>query len=156
MKKLKDEVIQFFHNQGCVIVSTLDESGNIHNSCKGIIKINHNGKIYLLDLYQGTTYKNLRRDPRISITAIDEHRFNGYCLQGKAHIIGIDELSTPIISMWEEKITSRVTGRIIKNLQGQKGHPKHPEAMLPKPEYLIAMEVENCIDLTPHHLREED
>ena len=38
-------------------------------------------------------------------------------------------------------------------MKGEKGHPEHPEALLPKPEYLIAMQVEDIIDLRPHHLR---
>jgi uncharacterized pyridoxamine 5'-phosphate oxidase family protein len=155
MRKLKDEVVHFFQSQGCVIVSTLSGSGHIHNSCKGIIKINYNGKIYLLDLYQGVTYRNLKRAPAISITAVDEHRFRGYCLQGKATIVNADELPPAVHTMWEDKIAGRLTGRIIKNVQGQKGHSSHPEALLPQPEYLIVMEVENCVDLTPRHLKEE-
>jgi len=155
MRKLKDEVVQFFQSQGCVIVSTIDENGSIHSSCKGIIKIAHNGKIYLLDLYQGASYRNLQRNPVISVTAVDEHGFKGYCLQGKASLVKVNELTSAVHSMWEAKIASRLTGRIIKNIQGQKGHPSHPEALLPQPEYLIVMQVENCIDLTPHHLKEE-
>lgn len=32
--------------------------------------------------------------------------------------------------------------------------PQHPEALLPKPEYMIVMEVEEIIDLTPKHLKQ--
>lgn len=154
MKKLKDEIIQFFHKQNLVIVSTISPDGSLHNSCKGIIKINQNGKIYLLDLYKGQTFSNLERNPRISITAVDEHKFKGYCLTGKARIIGGQKVPSGIISSWEDRIISRITQRVIKNLGGQQGHPRHPEALLPRPEYLVVMEVENIIDLTPHHLKQ--
>ena len=154
MKRLNDDIIQFFHNQGCVIVSTIDQDGFPHSACKGIVKINHDGRIYLLDLYLAKTYENLKRNPRISITAIDEHKFIGYCLKGKAEIIPDGKLKSDIIKSWENRITSRLTRRLLKNIREEKGHPRHPEILLPKPEYMIVMEVEEIIDLTPHHLRQ--
>jgi len=153
MKKLNDELINFFQGQGCVIVSTIDKNGFVHSACKGIIKINHNGKIYLLDLYKGRTFENLKQNPRISITAIDEHKFIGYCLKGRAQMVTEAKLHSDIIKAWEDRITNRLTRRLLKNIREEKGHPRHPEILLPQPEYLIAMEVEGVVDLTPHHLK---
>lgn len=153
MRRLTDEVIQFLHNQGCVIVSTIDRFGMPHNACKGVVEIKHDGEIYLLDLYKGRTYANLKGNPKISITAVDEHSFKGYCLKGKARLIPKEELKGQIIRAWEDKLTSRITRRVLKNIHEEKGHPHHPEVLLPKPEYLILMRVERIVDLTPHHLK---
>ena len=155
MQRINDEIIDFFQSQSFVIVSTIDKKGNPHSSCKGIVRINKNGSIYLFDLYQGKTFDNLKRNPRISITAVDEHKFNGYCLKGKAKIINTDRLSPQTIKTWDEKITGRISRRIIKNIHGQKGHPRHPEAHLPRPQYLIVIKVEEVVDLTPYQLRKE-
>lgn len=152
MNKLADDIVNFFNNQGFVIVSTVDANGNIHNSCKGIVHIA--GDVYLLDLYQGKTFKNLKINPHISITAVDEHKFKGFCLQGKARIIAKEKLPQRIVKSWENKISSRLTHRLLKNIHGEKGHPRHPEMLLPKPSYLISMEVNNIIDLTPHHIKQ--
>jgi len=154
-KKLKDEILHFFHNQGYVIVSTLSKGGSVHNSCKGIIEINQDGKIYLLDLYKGRTHANLSHNPNISITAIDEHKFKGYCLIGKSRIAEFDEFKPSLIKAWEDRITSRITQRVLKNIAGEKGHPRHPESLFPRPKYMIVMEVKEIVDLTPHHLKEE-
>ena len=156
MKTLTDEITQFFRDQGFAIVSTIDRDGIPHNSCKGIVKINQGGLVYLLDLYREKTYENLKNNPHISITAVDEHRFSGYCLKGKAKIIAGDKLKPQIIRAWEKRLTSRITHRIIKNVQGQEGHPRHPESLLPKPEYLIVIQVEEIVDLTPRHLKQRD
>jgi len=153
MKRLRDDVIQFFHSQGCVIVSTIDKNGFPHSACKGIVKINRNGRVYLLDLYRARTYENLKQNSQISITAIDEHKFMGYCLKGKAEMLPEGKLGSHIIKAWETRITSRLTSRLLKNIREEKGHPRHPEILLPKPEYMIAMEVEEVVDLTPHHLK---
>jgi len=153
MKRLSAEIMQFFHNQGCVIVSTIDKSGFVHSACKGIVEISPKGRIYLLDLYKQKTYENLKHNPHVSITAIDEHKFTGYCLKGKAKMRPAEELHSQIVKAWEDRIAGRITRRLLKNIREEKGHPRHPEALLPKPEYLIVMEVEEAIDLTPHHLK---
>lgn len=155
MKRLNTEIMQFLHNQSFVIVSTIDKDGSPHNACKGIVKIDRIGRVYLLDLYRQKTYENLRRDRRISITAVDEHKFKGYCLKGKAKTLPETNLRSHIIKTWEDRITSRLTQRVLKNMREEKGHPRHPEALLPKPEYLIVMDVQEIVDLTPHHLKPE-
>lgn len=146
---MKSDIIRFFHKQHFVIVTTIDKRGSLHSSCKGIVKINRNGELHLLDLYRGRTFKNLKDNPNINITAVDEHKFEGYSLKGKAKIIKIDEIKSPVLKAWEEKIASRITHRIIKNIRGEIGHPKHPEALLPKPKYLIAVKVKEITNLTP-------
>lgn len=153
MKKIPDEIKIFLENQGFVIVSTIDSDGSLHNSCKGIININQAGKIYLMDVYLKKTYQNLKANPRMSITAVDEHKFKGYCLKGKGNLLERAELSPQIIKAWENKLATRITQRLLKNIREGKGHPRHPEALLPKPEYVIVMQVDDIIDLTPHHLK---
>lgn len=153
MYKLSDKIIDFFQRQGFVVISTVDNYGSIHNSCKGIVKIDKSGKIYLLDLYSGRTFTNLKRNSHISITAVDEHNFSGYCLKGKGKIVETQQLGSSIIKAWEEKITSRISRRIIRNLHGEQGHPRHPEASLPRPQYMILMEVDEVVDLTPGHIK---
>lgn len=153
MKGLSNDIVQFFRNQGCVIVSTVDRNGFPHSSCKGIIKISRNGRVYLLDLYRTKTYENLKQNSRISITAINEHGFIGYCLKGKAEMLPQRKLGSYIIKAWENRISGRLTQRLLKNIREEKGHPRHPEILLPKPEYMIVLEVEDIVDLTPHHLK---
>ena len=155
MKKLNNDIIHFFHKQGCVIVSTVNQAGAVHNACKGLVEITSDGKAYLLDLYHGNTYAHLRTNPNISITAIDEHQFKGYCLQGKARVASVTEVELHLIKSWEEKMTGRITQRMLKNISGEKSRLRHPEARLPKPKYLIAIDIENVIDLTPLHLKQE-
>lgn len=154
MKILNDDIIYFFKKQGYTIVSTFSADGTIHNACKDIVKIGEDGKIYLLDLYMGKTYRNLKENPTLSITSADEHTFTGYCLKGKAKIIPREELHPDILKAWDQTIVSRVTSRLLRNIRGEKGHPAHPEALLPKPKYMIMVEVEEVIDLTPRHLKQ--
>jgi hypothetical protein len=114
--------------------------------------MSRNGEVHLLDLYKGGTFRNLQKNPAISITSVDEHRFKGYCLKGIGRIVALDGVKPNILRAWERRLSCRITHRIIKSVQGQKGHPRQPEANLPKPQYLIAMEVLEIVDLTPGHI----
>ena len=148
------DIVEFFHNQRFTIISSIDKEGYPHNACKGIVEIDKDGKVYLLDLYLAKTYENLKNNNRVSITAVDEHKFIGYCLKGKAKIIPRDKVDERILKLWENKINSRISHRLLKNLQGEKGHSAHPEALLPRPAYLIVVDVEEVIDLIPGHIRQ--
>ena len=154
MKKLPAEVVHFFHKQGFIIVSTVDSANTPHNSCKGIVEIDPKGRIYLLDLYRGMTLTNLRDNPNIGITAVDEHKFIGYCLKGKAKIADKKELNHRLVEAWEKRIANRITHRLLKNIhdENDKGHRRHPESLLPSPEYMIAVEIEEIVSLIPSHI----
>ena len=155
MNPLSEDIIQFFQKQGCVIVSSIDSKGFPHSACKGIVKINQSGSIYLLDAYRGQTLQNLKNNPSVNVTAFDEHKFIGYCLKGKAELIDQDRLSPQIKKAWEARLAGRITQRLIKNIREQKGHSRHPEALLPRPEYMIVVDVGEVVDLTPHNLKGE-
>ena len=153
MKRLNDEIINFFRAQGFVIVTSVDPDGTPHAACKGIVRISRDGRVYLLDLYLKRTFANLQSRPAISITAVDEHHFAGYCLKGRATIVPIKQLRPQIAKTWDQKITERITNRILKNLRAEPGHASHPEAQLPRPEYLIVVDVNDIVDLSPAHLK---
>lgn len=153
MREIPAEVLRFFQSQGFVIVTTIGQDMIPHSSCKGIVKISPQGKIHLLDLYHGRTYRNLENNPGVSITAVDEHRFTGYCLKGTAKIVQNKQIASRITAVWEKMITARITQRIIRNIHEQKGHPSHPEVSLPKPKYMIVMDVKEITDLAPQHIK---
>ena len=101
--KIEKEIVSFFNAQGFVITSTLDSNGAIHVSCKGIVDIKENGVCYILDLYHGRTHRNLKTNPVLSITAVDEHNYKGWALKGRAEIIAADKLKGGILKKWEKK-----------------------------------------------------
>jgi len=151
--EIPSAIVNFFSRQNFVIVSTLDAGQKIHCSAKGIAGVEPEGKIYLIDLYFARTFENLRRDPTVSLTAVDEHIFTGYTLKGKAEIVEREKIADHIVKRWEEKVVQRVSTRVIKNIQTDKQGKHHPEARFPHPKYLIVARVEEIIDLTPAHLK---
>ena len=152
MVKLKEEIISFLNEQGSVILTSIDKDGFPHSACKGIVKITKS-QIYILDVYQGKTLENLKHNPLASITAFNEHHFIGYCLKGKAHLIPKERLDLDIVKLWDDKITSRATQRLVKNIREEKTTSLHPEVALPNPKYMIMIDIQEVVDLTPQHLK---
>lgn len=161
MKKIPEPVIDFLRTQSFVVIASLDKNGFPHTSCKDIVKIDPEGQVYLVDVYHGLTAENIRRNPQVSISAVDEHKFIGYCLKGKALLMP-EDISAEIIKTWEDKITSRLAKRLLRNLSSDKllgnlsedkGHRHHPEASLPAPKHIILIEVEEIVDLAPFNLK---
>ena len=151
--KLSGEVVKFLERQNYVMVTTLDKKGFPHVSCKGTLKVLPSGKIYLIDLYKRKTHENLQRDGSFSLAAVDEHRFMGFCVKGTGRIIKGKALTPNLLAAWEGKINSRLRQRVIRHLKQEREKSGHPELFLPSPEYVIVMEAQEMVDLTPGHVR---
>jgi uncharacterized pyridoxamine 5'-phosphate oxidase family protein len=149
MKELDDNIIHFLEKQGFVIVSTLDKDGGIHCSAKGIVGVEKRGIVLLLDLYKAQTLKNLKNNPVITLTAVDEHFFIGYALKGKAVIVEKEAIESAIMRKWEERVIRRISKRSIKHIKDEIKSYAHPEANFPLPQYLIKMEVKKIVNLAP-------
>jgi general stress protein 26 len=154
MKDLSQGIVNFLERQGYVIVSSIDSGGAIHCSAKGIGAIEKTGKVYLIDLYLARTFENLKRNPAVSITAVDEHQFIGYTLKGTAKIVARKDIEALLLSQWDDKVTRRISRRLIKNVKEDRKSLHHPESRFPHPQYLIEMDVAEIVDLAPPHLKE--
>ena len=144
------EIKNFFHKQSFVMVATANSKGKPNISAKGIVKIENSGYVYLLDLYDGRTHKNLKENSKIAISAIDEHKFTGWQLKGRAErIIYEGNEFEKMLPLWERQVIGRVSKNIIRSIQKGITRSGRSEAELPKPKYLIKMKVNEIIDLAP-------
>jgi len=146
-------VKNFLERQGFVIIATLDRSGSIHCSAKGIGCIEESGEIYIIDLYKGRTFQNLVDNSTVSIVAVDEYSFAGYTLKGEASIVDKKEMNKECLKQWDENVVKRISRRILRNLQQDKVSGSHPEARFPAPEYIIKIKIKEIVDLTPASLK---
>ena len=120
MKNIPEKIVKFFNEQGFVIVSTLDFKNTIHSSAKGIVGISKKGRVCVVDIYMGQTRENIKNNPVMTITAIDEGRFIGYALKGNALIINKEDIKDHVNTNWEKKVTDRILKRVVRNVKKQK------------------------------------
>jgi len=146
MMAIDETVADFLLKQNVVIVATADKKGVINQSVKGIACLDPQGILYIVDLYNGKTKKNLKENLNITISAVDEELFKGWQLKGTAKEYE-DKESQAILEHWDKKITERIADRIIRNIQKARRAAKYSERHLPKPKYIIEMEVNEIVDL---------
>jgi len=145
------EVKSFLEKQHFVIMSSVNSKSVIHTSAKGVIEVNAEGKIFILDLYKGQTYRNIKNNSNVTLTAIDEHRFKGYSMEGTARIVKEDSVPKNKLEAWHDKVAKRIARRVIRHVKEEKsGHEGVPEARFPFPKYLIEISVNGIVDLAPH------
>ena len=154
MTEISSEVIHFFNKEHFVIIATLDKSGTIHTSAKGILEIGDRGKIFILDLYKGRTYQNIKNNPNVNLTLVDERRFMGYSIKGKARIVREGLISKKRLELWHDKLAKRIARRVIRHVKSPgTGSEGIPEAGFPMPKYLIEVSADKVISLTPGRLK---
>ncbi len=152
MKEIAKEIAGFFKKQQYVIITTLDEKGFPHSSCKGLVKI-EDDRVFLLDLYKQRTYRNLKKNRKINVTAVDAESFIGYCLKGTARIVKIEAAHKELLNRWEENVVKRVSHRVISHLHGERSSVYHPESLMPHPQYIIVMTIKEIVDLVPGFIK---
>ena len=152
--ELSKDIVNFVEKQSVAVAATFSSQGRIHCSIKEVIAAKEEGKVFLMDLYQNRTFNNLEKDPRISVTVLNEHEFKGYTLQGKAKIVLREDIEDNVVQERENKIIKRISNRIIQSIKADHKSKAHFEAELPpNPRYLIEVDVEEVIDLSPPRFR---
>lgn len=154
MTGISDDIKHLLNKQHVTIVASIDNGGTIHTSAKGVLEVDTKGKIFLLDLYKGRTYTNIRRNPRVTLTSIDEQRFKGYSIRGKAKIVKEDTIPKNKLEIWHNRLATRIARRLIRHVREElPGHEGIPEARFPLPKYIIEISVEAIVDLAPQRLK---
>ena len=154
MIEIPDSVKHLLDKQHVAIVSTLDDDGVIHTSAKGVVEVDPKGKVFVLDLYKARTFRNVEKNSNVTLTVIDEHRFKGYSLSGKAIIVEEKDIPKEKMNIWHEKLATRIARRVISHVKEERPHEESiPEASFPMPKYLIKVLVDKIIDLAPQRLK---
>ncbi len=153
MINLSREIILLFENKGFAVISSLTQEGKIHCSVKGFAEAERQGKIYFTDLFRTNTFHNLQNNSIISVTVIDERQFIGFTLKGKGKIVEIAEFNSELIRKWNDVVVQRASKRVLRDIREEHKNSYHPEALFPKVQYIIEIEVEDIVDLTPAHLK---
>lgn len=148
MVPIEDQIVKFLGKRSTVIVATANSEGVINLAAKGIAKVDSQGIIYIIDLYDGTTRSNLSFNSQITISAVDEELFQGWQFKGTAKEHDSKE-TEEILAHWDKKITGRIADRIIHHLQKGRAMTPHSERHLPNPEYIIEMTVDTIVSLAP-------
>ena len=118
---LSKELISLVEKREFVSVATCDFKGRPNAAPKFVLKV-ESGRIYLVDYTIGTSWKNLKINPRLSMSLIDARTLKGYQINGAVHIITRGKLYDKMRNEMMDKEVRLTTQRIIDEVRGQPTH----------------------------------
>ena len=118
---LSKELIDLMSKREFISVATSDFKGRPNAAPKFVLKV-ESGRVYLVDYTIGTSLKNLKVNPRISMSLVDVRTLKGYQFNGSVKIVTRGKLYDKMRSEMMDKEVRLTTQRIIDEVRG---HPTH-------------------------------
>jgi nitroimidazol reductase NimA-like FMN-containing flavoprotein (pyridoxamine 5'-phosphate oxidase superfamily) len=113
------EIIELLKGIEFVHVSTCDERGRPNAAPKFLLKVEGNF-IYLVDYTIGRTWRNLKKNPRISFSFLDEGTLVGYQINGRAQIVDCGPLYGQLCDEMKERKIRLSVEHLIREVRGGK------------------------------------
>ncbi|MDD5436096.1 MAG: pyridoxamine 5'-phosphate oxidase family protein [Candidatus Omnitrophica bacterium] len=115
---LPKELVDLLETREFISVATCDFEGRPNAAPKFILKV-EGSRIYLVDYIIGATWKNLKANPRISMSLIDTRTLKGYQLNGAAKIMSRGKLYDKMREEMTDKEVRLTSQHIIDEVRGQ-------------------------------------
>ncbi|MDD5044151.1 MAG: pyridoxamine 5'-phosphate oxidase family protein [Candidatus Omnitrophica bacterium] len=108
-----------------------------------------NNFIYLVDYTISRTWKNLKINPRASLSVMDTDTLLGYQINGKVEIIERGAAYRILLKEFKAKGISLSAQRIVEGLRREKTH-KSFEAALPEKVVFFKLKIEEVVEIGTH------
>ena len=138
---ITEDLQKFLLNKEFVSVGTADLSGRPNAVPKFVIKVDKDF-IYLGDYVKGTTFRNLKINPRVSISTIDMKRLHGWQINGTAAIITKGPQYKKLLKAMIEQEVHHSARRIIEDVQGAQKCDNY-EIMFPEKVVIFKIKCES-------------
>ena len=114
-----------------IFVATCSSAGEPNCAPKMLINVARSGAVYYLDYAFAKSYANLKVNPRISLSFMDDVEFLGYRLSGAAAILRPGREFDRAKGEWESRVIRYEAERLINRLKG-KYSTRESELLLPE------------------------
>jgi predicted pyridoxine 5'-phosphate oxidase superfamily flavin-nucleotide-binding protein len=139
------KIRELLENREFVSVATCDFKGRPNVAPKFFLKMEQN-YLYLIDYVFGTTFTNLKLNPRISISVMDKEAMTGYQLNGSVEIIENGEEYKKVEAELLQREIDLSAKRIIEGVVQGKAH-KNFELSLPEKFVVFKFKLEEVVEI---------
>ena len=146
---LNNEITELLKKVSIAYVGTSGVDNMPNVSIKGIVKYDaQKGEIFFLDLFKGTTEKNMLENPKVAISIVDHEQFSGYQLKGLVELISAGQEFDECVLHWGMEKHNRYRERIGSNMKKYMTEG-FSEYNLPTPKHLVKLTVQEIINMVP-------
>ncbi len=145
---LPKELMDLLEKREFVSVATCDFKGRPNAAPKFVLKV-ESACIYLVDYTIGTSWKNLKINPKISMSLIDTRTLKGYQLNGFVKILTRGKLYDKMRSEMMDKEVRLTTQRIIDEVHGKPTHETF-EILISEKFIIFEVKIEEVVEMDVH------
>ncbi len=146
-KLLTKKMHDFLEKQEFLYVGTCGAGGRPLVAPKFLVKV-EDDHIYLADFVIGRIWTNLRRNPRVSLAAMNMETLVGYQISGAAHMFGRGKEHLRLVKELQEKEVTLSARRVMEGIVRGKKH-KSFEASFPDRVIIFKVKVKEVVRIEP-------
>jgi len=143
---ITEELRVILEKKGFVSIGTSDAKGNPCVVPKFLITVDDDF-IYLADYLIGSTFENLKVNPKISVAVVDMNTLIRYQINGKAEIIDKGLEYDKLVNELRGKELNFTVERVVNGIQTGKKH-KNFEVVFPNRFVVIKIRVKEIIKIS--------
>ena len=145
---LPKELVDLLEKREFISVATCDFNGRPNAAPKFILKIESN-RMYLVDYTIGTTWQNLKVNPRISMSLVDTRTLKGYQLNGIVKILTRGKLYDKMRKEMMDKEIRLTTQHIIDEVRGEPTHETF-EILISEKFVIFEVKLDEVVEMDIH------
>jgi len=144
---LPRKISQLLENREFISVATCDFSGRPNAAPKFFLKI-EDDFIYLIDYTIGTTWENLKVNPKVSLSLINPDTLIGYRINGSVEIIDKGPEYKTLLDEFKTKEVGLSAKRVVEGMYRGKRHETF-EVSFPEHFVILRVKLENFAEIGP-------
>ena len=144
---LSPNIKKILDNHEFVIVATSDGKGTPNAAPMFLVKT-EDRLIYLVDYTMGTTYRNLKANPQVSVSISDHETLIGFKFNGHVKLLQEGPVYKKIVEAFKEKTLTLSIERILSGIRRKKSHGGF-EVQLPEKFVVYEIHIEEVVEIEP-------
>lgn len=145
---LHKELLDLLEKREFISVATCDFNGRPNAASKFILKV-EDGHIYLVDYTIGATWRNLKINPKISMSLMDTRTLKGYQLNGTVKIMSSGKHYDKLRQEMNKKEVRLTAQHIIDEVRGQPTQDTF-EILISEKFIIFDVKLEEVVEMNVH------
>lgn len=145
MSKITGNMLELLKKREFVSIATADRNGQPNSVPRFFLSAQGN-LLYLVDHVMGQTVLNIKENPLVSVSFMDQDALEGYRLNGTATLIERGKSYDALMKEWDKKIVKLSAARVIEAVRSGK-KCQHYEVEISEKLTLLKIKVNNVVKI---------
>lgn len=129
-------------------VASCDKEGKPNSAAKMLMDVVEPNEIYFLDYRYTQTYSNVKENPQLSVSFMNDASFTGFRLTGPAEALDSGPQFEKVKKNWDRLLISYEADRILQRVMGRYS-TKESESMLPRDFIIVKVVAKEAAVIKP-------